>query len=105
MKSPARKFRFTPPAALVSSKSRSPDCEGDAFHRMPFVKMSAAAQDDYRRAAEGAKKQFAGVSADRWFEKAGDFGVRHFFLHAQFGENMVKSAAEDEGERGAQSGD
>ena len=64
--------------------------------------MSAARQDQHRRLAEVAEIQFARVAADGRFGKAGNFGVGNLFVHAQFRQDVMKSAAEHDGERRAQ---
>ena len=48
--------------------------------------------------------QFTRMAADGRFGKAGDFGVGNFFVHAKFGEDMMKSAAQYDGERRTQPG-
>ena len=81
-----------------------PHRERHALHRMPLVKMRAPAQDQHRRFAEMTKIQFTRVAADGRLGKAGDFGVGNCRRHAQFGEDVMKSAAEHDGELRAQRG-
>src|ERR1035437_9723445 len=42
------------------------------------------------------------MAADGRFGKAGDFGVGNFFVHAQFRQRVMKSAAEHDGEHRSQ---
>ena len=46
--------------------------------------------------------QFTSMAADSWFWKTGNLRVGNFFSNAQFGEDMVESAAQHDGEIGSQ---
>jgi hypothetical protein len=72
---------------------------------MAFVKMSASAQNENRRSSEMAKMDFPRVTADGWLGETGDGGTGDFPVHAQLGQEVVKSAAQHEGQGGTEPGD
>ena len=69
---------------------------------MSFVIMRPPAQDDDRCFAEMTEIQFARVTTDGGFWKAGDSGIGNFFGRAQLRQRVMKSAAKNDGERRSQ---
>jgi hypothetical protein len=80
------------------------DGKGDAVQIQSFIIMGPPAQDQNRGAGEMAKTNFSGVTADGGPGETGDFGKGYFPVQTQFGERMMKTAAEHDGQGGPESG-